>query len=135
MIFGLYDGADKSFQFARAGHNPLILVRGNGESVELVQSKGIALGMIVDERFEQMLECLTLNLSTGDTIILYTDGYTEAMNYGNKLYGERRLVEVVQKHAGLAPDMLLAAINQDVRVFMGERPASDDMTMIVMRIV
>lgn len=135
MIYGMYDNSDRSFQFARAGHNPLIVVRGDDKSVEMIESKGLAIGMISDRRFEEVLECKSITLQQNDLIILYTDGYTEAMNYGNRLYGDQRLLDVVQKNADKSAQEMLDAINQDVRGFIAERPASDDMTMIVMRVV
>lgn len=134
MIYGMYDNTDKTFQFARAGHNPLIVVRGSDKSVEMIESKGLAIGMIADKRFEEVLECKSIELRQNDLIILYTDGYTEAMNYGNRLYGDQRLLDVVKKNAEKSAQEMLDAINRDVRGFIGERPASDDMTMIVMRV-
>ncbi len=134
MIYGLYDNSDRTFQFARAGHNPLIIVRGDSQTVEMVESKGLAIGMIADKRFEDVLECKSVSLNPNDLIILYTDGYTEAMNYGSRLYGDERLLDVVQNNADKSAQEMLDAINQDIRSFIGERPASDDMTMIVMRV-
>lgn len=134
MIYGMYDNTDKTFQFARAGHNPLIVVRGSDKSVEMIESKGLAIGMIADKRFEEVLECKSIELRQNDLIILYTDGYTEAMNHGNRLYGDQRLLDVVKKNAEKSAQEMLDAINRDVRGFIGERPASDDMTMIVMRV-
>lgn len=134
MIYGMYDNTNRTFQFARAGHNPLIVVRGYDKSVEMIESKGLAIGMIADKRFEEVLECKSITLKQNDLIILYTDGYTEAMNYGNRLYGDQRLLDVVKKNADKSAQEMLDAINRDVRGFIGERPASDDMTMIVMRI-
>jgi hypothetical protein len=134
MIYGMYDNNSRTFEFARAGHNPLIVVRGGSKSVEMIESKGLAIGMIADNRFEDVLECKSITLSQDDLIILYTDGYTEAMNYGNRLYGDQRLLDVVKKNAEKSAQEMLDAINHDVRNFIGERPASDDMTMIVMRV-
>lgn len=134
MIYGLYNNTDRTFQYARAGHNPLIVVRGSDKSVEMIESKGLAIGMIADKRFEEVLECKSITLQENDLIILYTDGYTEAMNYGNRLYGDQRLLDVVRKNAEKSAKEMLDAINRDVRGFIGERPASDDMTMIVMRV-
>jgi len=134
MIYGMYDNSNRTFKFARAGHNPLIIVRGDDNSVEMIESKGLAIGMIADKRFEEVLECKSITLKQNDLIILYTDGYTEAMNYGNRLYGDQRLLDVVKKNARKSAQEMLEAINRDVRGFIGERPASDDMTMIVMRV-
>lgn len=134
MIYGMYNSPDRTFQFARAGHNPLIVVRGEDKSVEMVESKGLAIGMIADSRFESVLESKIVELHPNDMIILYTDGYTEAMNYGNRLYGDQRLLEVVKQNIGKSAQEMLDAINKDVKGFIGERPATDDMTMIVMRV-
>ena len=134
MIYGLFDVQSKTFQFARAGHNPLILVRSSSNKAEMIESKGLAIGMISDVRFDETLESVELALESGDMIILYTDGYTEAMSHSHKLYGDDRLLSVVQKNIGSSAQKMLEAINSDVRTFTGATTQSDDMTMVIIRV-
>ena len=135
MIYGVYDRTRSSFRFARAGHNPLILVRASSGTVKMVDSKGLAIGMINDERFGKTLECPELELDKGDIVILYTDGYTEAMNYRHQLYGDNRLLETVRLNMDKSARGMLDSINNDVKRFIGDHAQSDDMTMVVMKVV
>ncbi|HAC15197.1 MAG TPA: stage II sporulation protein E, partial [Bacteroidetes bacterium] len=93
-----------------------------------------AIGMISDARFDDTLESVDLALEAGDMIILYTDGYTEAMSQSHKLYGDDRLLNVVRKNIGSSAKKMLEAINSDVRTFTGATVQSDDMTMVIIRV-
>lgn len=134
MIYGLMDVENGTFRFARAGHNPLILVRSSKREVTVVNSSGLAIGLIHDsERFCDVLRPLEIQLDKGDMLVLYTDGYTEAMNNGKRLYGEERLIEVIRTHIGSSAEDMLTKINEDVRSFTDGREQSDDMTMVIVR--
>lgn len=134
MIYGVLDIKKKKFRFSRAGHNPLILVRGASKEVEMVKSDGLAIGLINDSRFEQSLNDVEIDLQPGDMIIMYTDGYTEAMNYGKELYGEERLLEIIRLNAGCSAEEMLQFINNDVSTFTGGSSQSDDMTIIIAKL-
>ena len=134
MIYGLFDVQNRTFRFARAGHNPLILVKSSSKKAEMIDSRGLAIGMISDARFDDTLESVDLALEAGDMIILYTDGYTEAMSQSHKLYGDDRLLNVVRKNIGSSAKKMLEAINSDVRTFTGATVQSDDMTMVIIRV-
>ena len=96
MIFGILDVQAGTFTFARAGHNPLILQRKRGSDAtstkpEFAQPRGLGIGMVKGDRFDARIEEQTLDLTNGDTVVLYTDGFSEAMNPARVLYGDDRL--------------------------------------------
>lgn len=64
----------------------------------------------------------------GDTLVLYTDGVTEAMNHEGEEFGEDRLIELVLRHSGLRVSALLQSILNDVRHFVGKE-SRDDITV------
>ncbi|TVQ13952.1 MAG: hypothetical protein EA364_05290 [Balneolaceae bacterium] len=133
LIFGVIDTQNHTFTFARAGHNPIIYSTvSNGKPV-LLNTTGLAIGMVSDSRFEENIEVQTINLKLQDTLVLYTDGYSEAMDPSKNLYGEDKLMAVIHKHNTARASELLDAINRDVNKFAGFADQHDDMTMLVIR--
>jgi phosphoserine phosphatase RsbU/P len=133
LIFGVIDSQEHTFTFARAGHNPIIYSTiSNGKPV-LLNTSGLAIGMVADSRFEENIEVHTINLKSQDTLVLYTDGYSEAMDPSKNLYGEDKLMAVIHKHNTVRAADLLDAINRDVNKFAGFADQHDDMTMLVIR--
>lgn len=134
MFYAVLDGKKKTLQYARAGHNPAIVVRKENKMTELLQTDGIGLGLEVGEIFEKTLVEGELALSHGDTLIFYTDGFTEAMNEDNEEYGDSRFLELLQAHNGSTAEELLDYAVSNINGFAGEAPQHDDMTMVVLKV-
>jgi phosphoserine phosphatase RsbU/P len=133
LIFGVIDTQNHTFTFARAGHNPIIYSTVSYGKPVMLNTSGLAIGMISDSRFEENIEVHTINLKSQDTLVLYTDGYSEAMDPSKNLYGEDKLMAVIHKHNTARASELLDAINRDVNKFAGFADQHDDMTMLVIR--
>ena len=71
-----------------------------------------------------------LQLQPGDKIYLYTDGVTEATDAHEQLYGEDRLLEILNRHAASDVQTICEAVKSDVDLFVGEAPQFDDITMV-----
>ncbi|MEM7482245.1 MAG: SpoIIE family protein phosphatase [Acidobacteriota bacterium] len=127
-FLGALEPKSGTFRWSSAGHTPAILLRANGES-EPLSCTGMPLGLVPDAayRLERTL------LGPGDTLLLYTDGITEAENAEGVDYGIDRLVEVLRRHADLAPPELAAAIEKDLAHFAGARVFEDDRTLMILR--
>lgn len=112
--------------FANAGHNPPLLKRADG-SFEYLKSKAgfVLAGMegICYRRNE-------LQLHPGDTIFLYTDGVTEATDAGEILYGEQRLMSLLNHRSVTSAQAVCDAVKADVDAFVGEAEQFDDITML-----
>lgn len=134
MIYGLLDTRNRSFTLARAGHNPVLVYRAATGKATYLHTPGLALGMINDSRFESQLEAVTLQLEAGDCILLYTDGYTEAMNRAGELYGDARFKEIVEQHGTKSLGQLVDIIDTDVHAFTGGIARHDDMTIMGIRV-
>jgi phosphoserine phosphatase RsbU/P len=133
LIFGVIDTKNETFTFARAGHNPIIYHnQSKGEPV-MLNTSGLAIGMVSDDRFENNIGVHTIDLQVGDTLVLYTDGYSEAMDPAKNLYGEEKLMSIIQKNNNRVASDLLDAINKDVNRFAGFADQHDDMTMLIIR--
>jgi sigma-B regulation protein RsbU (phosphoserine phosphatase) len=90
---------------------------------------GLPLGVYPDCRYEDH----TVKLSPGDTVLLYSDGLTEARGRNDELYGDARLCARLDEVAHLPVERVLEAVRQDVDRFLNGLDLSDDMTIVVAR--
>lgn len=75
-----------------------------------------------------------VRLDHGDTLVLFTDGITEARDAAGRLYGEERLRECVARAAGASPERIRDAVLEDLRRFTGGAPTADDVTLVVVQL-
>jgi sigma-B regulation protein RsbU (phosphoserine phosphatase) len=114
--------------YANAGHCPTLLMRKDG-SVERLEATGTVLGVHADITYEEQ----SLELNSGDTLVLYTDGVTEAANAVEDMYEEARLIDFLRNHRSEKPVVLLDGLICDVRAFTGSESLTDDLTAMVLR--
>ncbi len=119
------DTTARRLTYANAGHNPPLLVRGNG-SVDQLAPSGTVLGVFAESAYEQG----DFAIAPGDRLILYTDGITEGRNPAGDEFGEDRLAETASRHRALPAEEMLAAVLRDVEAFNGGK-YEDDATLIV----
>lgn len=117
-----------ALSFSNAGHNPPILVRGDG-SCETLEGGGPVLG-VLDRMPYTGAVC---QLQDGDTVTIFSDGVTEAANEAGDEYGEQRLEELLVSNRHLSAEELVRLIHADVRAFAGEAAQNDDVTIVVMK--
>jgi sigma-B regulation protein RsbU (phosphoserine phosphatase) len=86
------------------------------------------------EKFADLLEEHRIDLHTGDVIVLYTDGITEAMNRESDLFGEARLGRIIAEHGHLDAADLRERILREIEAFVGSADQHDDMTMILVKV-
>lgn len=132
MIYGILEADKRKFTFARAGHNPMLVVRSNGDS-EWLKPKGVGIGVSKGDDFIKCTEEASLKLNEGDTVILYTDGITEMLNTGNHFYGEERLERLVKGVRKASSEKILEIITDDVNEFKGVARQHDDMTLVIIK--
>lgn len=128
MFLGVLDPSNGTVQFASAGHAPACLVRASG-AVEWLNSTGMPLGLILSAEYE-LDEAL---LETGDTLLIYSDGYTEAENPTGEEFGQDRLAEVCVKNQTLEPADLAKAVDKALETYVAGQPYADDRTIVVVR--
>jgi serine phosphatase RsbU (regulator of sigma subunit) len=135
VFYGLLDFETRRFKFARAGHDPLILFNERrNPRLQILDSKGMALGMDEGPLFERMIEELEIELQPGDLLLQYTDGVTESMNDQAEQFGQERLYRVVEEHGRHEVEYVLWKIEKAVQRFRGKRARSDDFTMIGLKV-
>lgn len=119
---------DSSVSMARAGHMPFILKSG-GEIFEYTP-KGIGIGLTNEKIFNRNIEQLTLNICSGETLILYTDGLNEMRNSSGEEYGTENLkISILSLDVENSED-LINGIRNNVQIFAGNEKIHDDMTII-----
>ena len=134
MIYGVFDVEARTFTFARAGHNPVILKRSPSQEPDMVQPTGLAIGLVTGPPFDSTIEERTLNLRIGDVLVFYTDGFSEAMNRVKDQYGDDRLARKVGDVGQHSATEILDAIAEDVHGFVDTAERHDDMTMVVVKL-
>lgn len=134
MIYGVLDVEARTFTFARAGHNPVILKRSPSQDPELYRPNGMGIGLVTGPRFDATIAEETLHLRPGDVLVFYTDGFSEAMNARKELYGDDRLAQRVSEVGQRTANEILRSVSEDVHHFMEAAGRHDDMTMVVIKL-
>jgi sigma-B regulation protein RsbU (phosphoserine phosphatase) len=138
MTYAVIDLTNMTMIYARAGHTPLIYLPANGiGGAQVLIPNGMVLGIRIDgaeKRFGELLEEKQIPLNTGDVIVFYTDGITEAMNPASDLFGELRLSRIVEEHGHLESGELRERVLREIEAFVGTADQHDDMTMILIKI-
>ena len=130
-FYGIYDPSNRVLKYACAGHNAPRLKRcQDGMLRSLDQAGGLPLGVIDETSYEES----QLQLKQGDQIIFYTDGITEAQSFQGTFFGTQRLDDELEK-CSLQAEALMKSVLQAVETFANGRPADDDRTMIVARVI
>ena len=127
LLLIVVDAAGERLQYINAGHEPLLILR-DGE-VRQAEEADLVLGIKPGERYTEH----TLELRGGDSVLLYTDGVVEAMNFDGEVFGRERLFNALKEYGTLKPDQALKNIHWDVRRFVGLAEQSDDLTMVGLR--
>ena len=122
--------ATGEFTYVSAGHNPLLWIHG-GE-IRWLDSCGFPLGIMDGGEWPLSPSAI---LDPDDLLILYTDGFPEAINDNGEAYGEDRLVAMAMRawDEKMSPTATMQLINSDVDSWMVGKPHGDDLTMIVLR--
>lgn len=127
-IFGLLDPATGILEYANAGHNLPLLFRGQSQAVENLKKGGIALGVIEEAKYTSH----QLQIDEGDTLLLYTDGVTEAFSSSGEQFSEKRLIEALKVNSYGSATELLENLEDLINTFRKGEPPSDDLTMLAL---
>jgi serine phosphatase RsbU (regulator of sigma subunit) len=104
-------------------------------AVQVQIPDGLVLGLKIDrgERFDSLLEEVTLPLGAGDVVLMFTDGVTDAMNAEGDPFGEERLAALVAEHGDLPFEELRERILREIRAFAGPTGLQDDLTFVLLK--
>ena len=128
-LYAVYVPETGEFTYSSGGHDAPLLIRTDGSSELLPLTGGIALGIIPDLKYGQN----TVMLNPGETILLYTDGITEAMNNEGEQFGVERMREVFANSIPKDSDEATQTIFNAVNEFADGAAQSDDITCLTLR--
>lgn len=130
MFYGIYNIKTGVMEYTNAGHNPPYIIRAaTGKAEALPFSQDIVAGMFDDIVFTTQ----KLQLEQGDSLVMFTDGVTEAFNTNGEQFDESGLEKSLEGMANEKAEDVTRKILNDVNTFAGEEPQSDDITIMTLR--
>jgi serine phosphatase RsbU (regulator of sigma subunit) len=119
---------DGTLVSCNAGNNPPLLLSRDG-SVKRLEVGGLPLGPFAEATYGEE----ETPLREGDTLVLYSDGVSDATGTGDEAFGDDRLLECLTGACGMEPEVLIEHVLSRVRTFSADRPQFDDITLLVVR--
>ena len=128
VFYAILDPATGELTYSNAGHHPpLLLGSTDSDELQLLHRTGMALGVLQEAVWERR----TIHLRRGDTLVLYTDGVTDAQNVGGEFFGQDRLLAAVQASRGQTAARVQENLVAQVAEFVGDAPQLDDIALVV----
>jgi sigma-B regulation protein RsbU (phosphoserine phosphatase) len=128
-LCAIVDLASGELRLSNAGHEPPLVVPGDGSPARWLEGSGPLIGAFGDM---DLGEC-RVELAPGDTVLLYTDGVTDVRTSSGERFGEERLLAVLDGCRGETARQTVDSIAASTRTFQGEMPAADDVTIVALR--
>ena len=129
VLYAIYDPSKGVLSYASGGHDSPVVVRANGEVKLLPRVQGIALGILDGFEFESE----SVVLDPGDTVVLYTDGVTEAQDANGNMFGAAGLCELFEAAPPTRAEEAIQRVFGAVRSFAGTAEQFDDITCLALR--
>jgi phosphoserine phosphatase RsbU/P len=116
-----------SVRMVNAGHLPPLIAR--GDKLEKSEKGGMALGLSLQATFQEQ----NIELNSGDMVIIYSDGVTEARNEAGVFFGEQKLLDLLQPLVTYAPQQVGERLLAEIDRFVGDAKAYDDVTIAILK--
>jgi PAS domain S-box-containing protein len=129
LFFGLLNETDRTLTYVNAGHNPPFMFRSRDGTVEKLLPTGIVLGAVENMEYKAR----SVKIEKDDIVVMFTDGVTESINSRGEMFGEKRLIENIQKNAHLSAQAILEQILSSVKACAGDVPQFDDITLLIIK--
>jgi sigma-B regulation protein RsbU (phosphoserine phosphatase) len=129
VVYAVLSMETGELTYANAGHNPPFLACKETQMVRTLTRTGMALGIVENAEIEERV----VHLSTGDCLLFYTDGLTEALSQQQELFGDERVLEVFKKNYKESIHKVISSIEESVYGFMGSNLLTDDLTMLAIQ--
>jgi serine phosphatase RsbU (regulator of sigma subunit) len=125
LFFGVLDPQAGELYYINGGHESLFIINSEGKIKQTLNSTGPAVGMMPNMKFKVE----QVHLESGDILLGYTDGVTEARALAGEFFTNQKLLDIVTK-SGLSVSQLINEINQNLNNHIGEAEQFDDITLI-----
>jgi serine phosphatase RsbU (regulator of sigma subunit) len=130
LFFGVLDPRTGILTYVNAGHNPPYLFRRHkGRRAKALRRTGPPLGILEDGRWTRR----SVQIEPGETLVLYTDGLTEAMNQDGGFFGDDEFQRTIRSHLRLSAEAMCGEILRAVTAFEGGQPRADDITLMILQ--
>lgn len=131
LLLARLDPRNRSLKYASAGHIPCYILRSSGEIKHIMESTGLPAGLFAGSQFSSSP---AIPLDYGETLVLLTDGVTEAANNDEAQFGPDKALEFIKCHPQNSAADLVRGIHETVLAFTGGGPPSDDITSVICKI-
>ncbi len=131
--FFIIDQVSKTIEFSRAGHCPTLYYDHKTGDATYFTNQGLGLGILRNDDFHNYIQINKQPYISGDVMVLYTDGITEAQNRKGDEYGYDRLKETILLHAKESPETIQKKLIEDLYSFTGTEFIDDDYTTLVVK--
>ncbi len=121
---------ERRLSYSNAAHHPLMIVRNDSGAIEQLDTEGLPVGIEREIVYPQT----TIDLRTGDVLVLYTDGIVEAMNSDGEQFSAERLATVVRENSSKHAQQITDTIQSELDAFVGSAPQHDDQTLMIVTI-
>lgn len=135
VVVGVLDLQNKRLVLARAGHNHPLHYSAETRTTRWLKPNGVGIGMGRGSSFDGFLEETELALATGDVLLFYTDGVSEAMNAANEMFGYEKLEQALKESAHLPASQIKEQLLASVDQFRQGTPFADDATLVVTKCI
>jgi phosphoserine phosphatase RsbU/P len=129
LFYGILDLATGEVRYSNGGHNAPYILRQDGSVEQLEKVGGLMLGFLDDQRYKEK----EIMLDSGDALVLYTDGVTEAFNKEEEEFDDTRLVKSLKAQKGKTSRQISQGVVKDIETFIDGAEQSDDLTMLVLK--
>ena len=126
----IFDAPTRTLSYASAGHPPALLLRAGETRCTTIEAGGCLLG--IDKSFDFV--DVKVKLFTGDIVVFYTDGITEAQNRTGEMFGLERFGNAVAVNRAAEPEAVVARVIEELEKFAEGTPPDDDITIVVMKL-
>jgi len=133
-VIAFFDLDENSVTIARAGHNWPLYYSADSHTITELKPKGMSIGMFENVQFSERMEEQKIYLKSGDLLLLYSDGVTEAANSENLMFEVAGLKTVIMESAHESSEMLIGHINSSLQRFVKYDELQDDATMVAIKV-
>ena len=125
---GILDATNRTLSYSNAGHSPALLMKADGTS-HFEERGGVPLGMFRDSRYYEYFE----TIESGEVLVLYTDGVTEATNPTGEEYGRERLIAAVRECRDQTARDMIDFMHRDLIAWTEGHGVTDDVTFFIVK--
>lgn len=133
IFLAVIDTQENTLTYSRAGHEPALLFSATNDTISKLEGTGMAVGMMPQEIFEDIVEDNVVPFNIGDLVLLFTDGITESENVEQEEFGTNRLIDCIYSSKSTLPKDLNQKIIEQLDAFSSNEFERDDLTLLSVR--